>query len=177
MISFRRAGSRFQSTFREKKTLEPIAQSYDPNLVENGWQSYWESLPKKKQTDDKVFSMILPPPNVTGVLHIGHALTITVQDALARWYRMRGFHVSWIPGLDHAGIATQTVVEKRLKQTQNTSRHDLGREKFIQHVWKWHEEHGGQIVGQLKRMGALLDWDKQVFTLDEPRFVLIFFTI
>lgn len=153
-----------------EKIAKPLASSYDPKLVETGWQKYWENLPKqnKKQCND-VYSMVLPPPNVTGVLHIGHALTLTIQDALARWNRMKGKYVVWIPGLDHAGIATQTVVEKKLLQATNQSRHDVGRDAFVQHVWSWYENHGGQIQEQMKRMGAMLDWDKEVFTLDEAR--------
>ena len=113
--------------------------------------------------------MVLPPPNVTGVLHLGHALTVTVQDALARWHTMKGYNVLWIPGLDHAGIATQSVVERQLDRLGRPSRHQLGREAFLAEIWDWYEQHGGKIVEQLKRMGTVLDWDKQAFTLDDAR--------
>ena len=115
--------------------------------------------------------MILPPPNVTGVLHVGHALTVALQDSLARWHRMRGDRVLWVPGLDHAGIATQSVVEKRLAATSGGSitRHDLGREEFLKQVWEWREEHGRRIIEQLQGLGASLDWEHEFFTLDEMR--------
>ena len=113
--------------------------------------------------------MILPPPNVTGVLHVGHALTVALQDSLARHRRMLGDRVLWVPGLDHAGIATQSVVEKRLLSESNTTRHDLGREKFLEQVWDWRNTHGRRIVEQLQKMGASLDWEQEFFTLDEVR--------
>ncbi len=115
----------------------------------------------------KNFSMVLPPPNVTGQLHLGHALTVTIQDALVRFHRMRGDDVTWIPGVDHAGIATQSVVERRLLKSGIGSRHDLGREEFLGHVWKWCEQYSGRIDSQLKRLGASLDWDRRRFTLDD----------
>jgi valyl-tRNA synthetase len=115
------------------------------------------------------FTMLLPPPNVTGVLHIGHALTVAVQDTLARWRRMRGDSVQWIPGLDHAGIATQTVVEKRLLRDRGLTRYDLGREAFLDEAWAWNDAHGRRILEQLRALGASLDWDSEFFTLDERR--------
>ena len=113
--------------------------------------------------------MVLPPPNVTGSLHIGHCLTVTLQDVLARWKRMQGYQVAWIPGLDHAGIATQFVVEKQLMKEKGVSRHDLGRDAFVEQVWKWKEQYGGTINSQQRMMGASLDWSKEVFTMDEQR--------
>lgn len=112
------------------------------------------------------YSIVIPPPNVTGSLHMGHALNNTLQDILARFHRLKGFEVLWLPGTDHAGIATQNVVEKMLAK-EGLSRHDLGREKFIERVWKWREESGGQIINQLKRLGASCDWDRERFTMDE----------
>jgi valyl-tRNA synthetase len=117
----------------------------------------------------KHFTMITPPPNVTGYLHIGHALTASIQDSIVRWRRMRGESVSWIPGMDHAGISTQTVVEKKLMREQKKSRHDLGREAFIEQIWDWKTLHGDRITEQFKRMGASMDWDQSFFTLDETR--------
>ncbi|KAL1131113.1 hypothetical protein AAG570_012350 [Ranatra chinensis] len=113
--------------------------------------------------------MLLPPPNVTGTLHLGHALTVSVQDVLARWYRMHGYNVLWVPGTDHAGIATQVVVEKLLKQKNNCTRHDLGRDRFVEEVWKWKEKKGQRITEQLKMLGASLDWSRQFFTMDEKQ--------
>ncbi|GMF50182.1 unnamed protein product [Phytophthora fragariaefolia] len=118
---------------------------------------------------DKVFRMLLPPPNVTGALHLGHALTVTIQDAIARWHRMRGFAVRWLPGLDHAGIATQSVVERRLLREHGQSRHDLGRDAFVRQVWRWHEQYGDRIMGQIDRLGAIVKKDEPFFTLDEQR--------
>jgi valyl-tRNA synthetase len=111
--------------------------------------------------------MCLPPPNVTGTLHLGHALTVAVEDCLSRWHRMKGFEVLYLPGVDHAGIATQVVVEKRLKKLTGKSRHDLGREEFIKETYKWKEEYGKNICNQLRRVGASLDWTREVFTMDE----------
>jgi valyl-tRNA synthetase len=113
--------------------------------------------------------MIVPPPNVTGALHIGHALTFTLQDAQVRWRRMCGERVEWIPGTDHAGIGTQSVVERWLLRTKGLSRHDLGREAFLGQVQQWRAEHGDQIDSQLRRLGASLDWPRRFFTLDAPR--------
>ncbi len=108
----------------------------------------------------QAFSIVIPPPNVTGVLHIGHALNNTLQDLLTRYYRMKGDNTLWVPGTDHAGIATQNVVERQLA-TEKTTRHELGREKFIERVWQWKTDKGGTIIQQLKRMGASCDWDRE----------------
>ncbi|KAJ1997020.1 hypothetical protein H4R26_005982, partial [Coemansia thaxteri] len=112
--------------------------------------------------------MLLPPPNVTGVLHIGHALTLSIQDAIARWNRMHGRNVNWVPGTDHAGISTQTVVEKRLHRETGQTRHEVGREAFVAKVWEWKQAHGDQIRQQTTRLGASLNWDQEYFTMD-PR--------
>ncbi|KAF9174704.1 hypothetical protein BGX21_009837 [Mortierella sp. AD011] len=113
--------------------------------------------------------MITPPPNVTGYLHIGHALTASIQDSLVRWRRMRGENVSWVPGMDHAGISTQTVVEKQLMRESKQTRHDLGRDAFVEKIWDWKNVHDDKIVHQLKRLGASMDWDQSFFTLDDTR--------
>ncbi|MDG1182921.1 MAG: class I tRNA ligase family protein, partial [Tateyamaria sp.] len=114
---------------------------------------------------DDTYSIMIPPPNVTGVLHMGHAFNNTLQDILVRWHRMRGFDTLWQPGTDHAGIATQMVVERRLAEQQQPSRTELGREEFTAKVWEWKAESGGTIVSQLKRLGASCDWSREAFTM------------
>lgn len=113
--------------------------------------------------------MILPPPNVTGNLHLGHALMATVQDAICRQRRQLGYDVEWIPGTDHAGIATQVIVEKKLLKEKGLSRHQIGREKFLREVWKWKREKDGGIIFDLKKLGCTLNWNKQYFTMDKVR--------
>ena len=113
------------------------------------------------------FCIVIPPPNVTGSLHMGHALNNTLQDILVRFQRMRGLDVLWQPGMDHAGIATQMVVERQLAERKEPSRHDMGREAFIERVWNWKDESGGMIFNQLKRLGASCDWSRERFTMDE----------
>src|SRR5256714_8390049 len=113
------------------------------------------------------YSIVIPPPNVTGALHLGHALNPTLQDILPRMHRMAGFNTLWIPGIDHAGIATQAVVEKQLKEQENQTRHDVGREGLIERIWTWKQQYGDRIINQLKRLGCSCDWDRQRFTLDE----------
>jgi valyl-tRNA synthetase len=144
-------------------------KSYDPHQVEDKWYRYWEEHGYFKADEDskqKAYSIVIPPPNVTGVLHIGHALNNTLQDILIRFKRMGGCNVLWMPGTDHAGIATQNVVEKQLLE-EGLDRHTLGREKFIERVWKWKEQSGGTIIGQLKKLGASCDWSRERFTMDE----------
>ena len=109
----------------------------------------------------------MPPPNITGVLTLGHVLNNTIQDILARRARMQGFEVLWLPGMDHAGLATQTAVEKWLRKNEGISRHDLGRDEFVRRVWDWQNKHGGIIIEQLKRLGCSCDWSRERFTLDE----------
>lgn len=109
--------------------------------------------------------MVIPPPNVTGTLHIGHGLTIAIEDTISRWKRMSGKQVLWVPGVDHAGIATQVVVEKTL-QKEGISRYDIGREAFVNKVWEWKKEYGNTITTQLRRLGASVDWSRETFTLD-----------
>ncbi len=146
-----------------------LDKSYDPHLVEEKWYRHWEKLGyfrADENSDQKAYSIVIPPPNVTGVLHIGHALNNTLQDILVRFKRMKGYNVLWMPGTDHAGIATQNVVEKQLSEN-GVSRHTLGREKFIERVWKWKEQSGGTIISQLKKLGASCDWSRERFTMDE----------
>ena len=113
--------------------------------------------------------MVLPPPNITGSLHIGHALTLAIQDCLTRYHRMWGKLVSWVPGVDHAGIATQTIVEKDLVLKEGKTRHEIGREAFVKKVFEWKEDYGRRIEQQERRMGVSLDWSRNVFTMDEKR--------
>ena len=146
-----------------------LDKSYDPRLVEDKWYRYWEEhgyFRADEDSEQKAYSIVIPPPNVTGVLHIGHALNNTLQDILIRFKRMEGYNVLWMPGTDHAGIATQNVVEKQLLE-EGLDRHALGREKFIERVWKWKEQSGGTIISQLKRLGASCDWSRERFTMDE----------
>ena len=146
-----------------------LDKSYDPHQVEDKWYRYWEEhgyFRADEDSEEKAYSIVIPPPNVTGVLHIGHALNNTLQDILVRFKRMEAYNVLWMPGTDHAGIATQNVVEKQLLE-EGLDRHSLGREKFIERVWKWKEQSGGTIIGQLKKLGASCDWSRERFTMDE----------
>ncbi|KAL0213833.1 hypothetical protein P9112_006017 [Eukaryota sp. TZLM1-RC] len=157
----------------EKKDLStPMFNSYQPDGVESSWYSWWENQGYFKPSDDpskKPFTIVIPPPNVTGSLHLGHALTNTIQDIIIRYKRMSGFAALWVPGTDHAGIATQTVVERMIKRTENKTRHDLGREEFVKRVWEWKHEYGSRIYQQLRLLGSSLDWSREVFTMDEVR--------
>lgn len=159
--------------------MRPMDARYEPAGVETRWQERWEAeglFNADPDPDRPPYVIAVPPPNVTGALHMGHALNGTIQDVLIRWHRMRGFNVLWQPGYDHAGIATQNVVEKDLAK-QDKSRHELGREAFVTRVWAWLEEYGGIIMGQYRRLGASLDYRRERFTMDEgySRAVLEFF--
>jgi valyl-tRNA synthetase len=149
--------------------MKTLADRYNPQDVESKVYQWWESSGHFKSQDQSTkppFSIILPPPNVTGFLHLGHALDHTIQDLLIRWKRMSGFNAMWLPGTDHAGIATQTVVEKELKKT-GVTRHQLGREKFVDEIWKWKNEYGNRIYNQMRRLGDSCDWERATFTLDQ----------
>ena len=153
-------------------TREPdgLPSQYSPAEVETRRYEQWEKagyfLPEiQPDVSAPAFTIVLPPPNVTGSLHIGHALDHTLMDALARWHRMRGFRVLWLPGMDHAGIATQNVVERELAR-EGVSRHDLGREAFVERVWQWKAEYGGRILSQMRRLGDSVDWSRERFTMD-----------
>ncbi len=146
-----------------------LDKQYDPENVEERWIKFWDDKGLAKADETKpgeTYSMAIPPPNITGSLHIGHAFNNTLQDVLARWKRMSGFNTLWQPGTDHAGIATQNVVERQLK-AEGITRHDIGREQFIERVWKWRDESGGTIAKQLRRLGCTLDWERDRFTMDE----------
>jgi len=146
-----------------------IEKTYRPADIEEKWYRIWEeegSFNASEAGGEDSFSIVIPPPNVTGILHIGHALNNTLQDILVRWRRMQGRNTLWIPGTDHAGIATQNVVEKQLA-SEGLDRHQLGRERFLERVWKWKAESGGTIIKQLKRLGSSCDWRRERFTLDD----------
>ncbi|XP_069705537.1 valine--tRNA ligase isoform X1 [Periplaneta americana] len=153
-----------------------MPDAYSPQFVEAAWYSWWEKQGFFKPEYGRrnvlepnangKFVMVIPPPNVTGSLHLGHALTNAIQDALTRWHRMKGRIALWNPGCDHAGIATQVVVEKRLWREENKTRHDIGREKFIEKVWEWRREKGDTIYTQLRRLGSSFDWSRARFTMD-----------
>lgn len=148
---------------------EQLSDRYNPADVETRTYQWWEQAGYFKAQDKSTkppFSIILPPPNVTGYLHMGHALDHSIQDMLIRWKRMNGFNTMWLPGTDHAGIATQSVVERELKK-EGITRHDLGREKFVGKVWDWKHQYGDRIYSQMRRLGDSCDWDRAVFTLDE----------
>jgi valyl-tRNA synthetase len=149
-----------------------LPKAYEPGAIEARWADYWVkeklfSVPTPPEGETRpVFTLLLPPPNVTGRLHMGHMLNHTQMDIIVRWHRMRGFLTLWLPGTDHAGIATQMMVEKQLEK-EGKRRKQLGREKFIERVWEWKHEYGGAILDQMKRLGDSVDWDREYFTMDE----------
>ncbi len=152
--------------------MEEFPKAYNPQDVEDKWYQYWEQngfFKADSSSSKKPYTIVIPPPNVTGVLHMGHALVDTLQDILIRWKRMCGFEALWVPGTDHAGIATQTVVERNLMKTLNKRRSDFTREEFLEHVWKWKNESEQLILNQIKKVGCSCDWDRLAFTMDEPR--------
>ncbi len=149
--------------------MSQLDKTYRPDEVERKWYQKWLEegcFSTDENASGETFSIVIPPPNVTGVLHVGHALNNTLQDILVRWQRMRGRNALWVPGMDHAGIATQNVVERQLS-AEGLDRHQLGREAFLERVWKWKEESGGTIINQLRRLGSSCDWSRERFTLDE----------
>jgi len=148
-----------------------IPKTYDPKAAERHHYARWEErgyfAPEINQDPNApVFTIVIPPPNVTGSLHMGHALQHTMMDVLTRYKRMSGFRTLWLPGMDHAGISTQLMVTRELKKEGKT-RHDLGREKFTERVWQWKHEYGGQILNQIRREGASVDCSRERFTMDE----------
>lgn len=159
----------------KKDMTTPMAAAYNPVAVEAAWASWWEKEGFFTCSDEKIknskkderFVMVIPPPNVTGSLHLGHALTVAIQDALTRWHRMLGHATLWVPGTDHAGIATQSVVEKRLLKEENKSRHDLGREAFLERVWEWKEQYESRIHHQFRSVGCSVDWTRAYFSMDD----------
>ena len=152
-----------------KLVSHELDKGYEPSRVEPKWAAFWEEkglFHAEDESDKPPFSIVLPPPNVTGSLHIGHALTATIEDALVRWKRMSGYNACWLPGIDHAGIATQMVVERELLKKEGKSRHELGREEFLKRVWAWKEAAGNRIAAQHRALGASLDWERERFTMD-----------
>ncbi|KAK1155281.1 valine--tRNA ligase, mitochondrial isoform X1 [Acipenser oxyrinchus oxyrinchus] len=158
----------------KKDTSVPLPAGYSPQYVEACWYAWWEKQgffqpeyhSRIPYAVERTYSLCIPPPNVTGSLHLGHALTVAIEDSLARWRRMRGCKVVWVPGCDHAGIATQVVVEKRLYREKGVRRQDLSREEFQHEVWRWKEQKGDEIYHQLRKLGASLDWERACFTMD-----------
>jgi valyl-tRNA synthetase len=150
--------------------MPELSKTYEPNVVEPKWYARWEEagfFRADAQSSKPPFSIVIPPPNITGILTLGHVLNNTIQDILARRARMQGFEVLWLPGTDHAGVGTQTAVEKYLRKTENKTRHDLGREEFLRRVLDWQDKHGGIIIQQLKRLGCSCDWSRQRYTFDD----------
>ena len=149
--------------------MAEISSKYNPKEVEDKWYKFWEEnnfFHAEKDTAKKPYCIVIPPPNITGILHMGHALNNTLQDILIRYKKMQGFSSMWMPGTDHAGIATQNVVERKLAE-KGLKRHELGREEFLKQVWQWREEYGSTIIKQLKKLGASCDWPRTRFTMDE----------
>jgi valyl-tRNA synthetase len=148
-----------------------LAKAYDPKEAQQRWLAFWEQKNYGHSEPDgrTPYSIVIPPPNVTGALHMGHALNNTLQDVLIRWRRMQGYNAEWMPGTDHAGIATQSVVEKRIWAEEKKTRRDLGREELVRRIWAWKDQYEKRILGQLRQMGCSCDWDRTAFTLDEKR--------
>src|SRR5690554_5751874 len=146
-----------------------ISKSYDPKEVENKWYKYWEDnkyFHADPKEEGESYTIVMPPPNVTGTLHLGHALDSTLQDILTRVKRMQGYNTLWLPGTDHAGIATQAKVEELLR-SEGTNKYEVGREKFLERAWEWKEKYGNTITNQLRKLGTSCDWDRERFTMDE----------
>ncbi|MFC1631496.1 class I tRNA ligase family protein, partial [Candidatus Omnitrophota bacterium] len=149
--------------------MNSISSKYNPKECEDRWYKFWEEndlFHAEVKPKTKPYCIVIPPPNVTGILHMGHALNNTIQDILIRFRRMQGYAALWMPGTDHAGIATQNVVEKELAQ-EDLRRDDLGREEFLDRVWDWKDKYGSTIITQLKKLGCSCDWPRTRFTMDE----------
>src|SRR5689334_329192 len=149
--------------------MPEIPKAYEPQAVEDKWYDFWQKqncFTADPRSPKPAFSIVIPPPNVTGMLHMGHVLNNTIQDILSRKARMDGKEVLWLPGTDHAGIATQVQVERALKKEERKTKYDLGREEFLKRVWAWKEKHGGIIINQLKKLGCSCDWTRERFTMD-----------
>src|SRR5918911_2098692 len=155
---------------RPSSSPPDLGTAYDPAAVEGPTYRRWLELgvfEADASSDKPPYCIVIPPPNVTGSLHLGHAFQHTLMDALTRRRRMQGYETLWLPGMDHAGIATQTLVERRLAETEGKSKHDYTREEFVARVWAWKEEFGGKILDQMRRLGEGLDWSRERFTMDE----------
>ncbi len=150
--------------------ISDLPKQYDPKDAQDRWYEFWVQngyFHADPASAKPPYCIVIPPPNVTGALHLGHALNNTLQDILIRWRRMQGYDCLWMPGTDHAGIATQAVVEKRLLEEEKKTRHDLGREALVERIWAWKDEYEKRILSQLRLMGCSCDWDRTRFTLDE----------
>jgi len=146
-----------------------LPKQYDHAAAQSRWYKFWEAngfFHSEPDPNRKPYAIVIPPPNVTGALHLGHALNNTLQDILIRQKRMQGYATLWMPGTDHAGIATQAVVERRLLEEENITRHDIGREGLVRRIWQWKEGYEARILEQLKKMGCSCDWARTRFTLD-----------
>src|SRR5262249_40401974 len=162
-----------RSAFR-KRTPRPLTtelpKQYDPQEAQERWLRFWDERGYFHSRPDparRPFTIVIPPPNVTGALHMGHALNNTLQDVLIRWRRMQGYNAEWMPGNDHAGIATQAVVEKLIYAQEKKTRRDLGREELVRRIWAWKDTYEKRILGQLRELGCSCDWKRTRFTLDE----------
>src|SRR5213083_3180781 len=150
--------------------MAELSKAYELQTVESKWYHFWlenRCFVGNPESKKPAFSIVIPPPNVTGMLHMGHVLNTTIQDILSRKARMDGKEVLWLPGTDHAGIATEGMVEKQIRKEEKKSKRDLGREEFLRRVWAWKEKHGGIIIEQLKKLGCSCDWTRERFTMDE----------
>ena len=146
-----------------------LAKQYDPAEVEDRTYKFWcdkKYFHAKREPGKKTYTIVIPPPNITGQLHMGHALDNTLQDILIRYHRMAGYDTLWLPGTDHASIATEAKIVEAMRK-EGLTKDDLGREKFLERAWKWKEQYGGRIIEQLKKMGSSCDWDRERFTMDE----------
>ena len=146
-----------------------LPKIYAPQEIEGKWYQFWQKndyFHAEATSDKQPYAIVIPPPNITGSLHIGHALDNTLQDCLIRWRRMQGYNALWMPGTDHAGIVTELIMERKLAE-EGTSRTELGREKFTERMWQWKAESAGYIVSQLQQLGCSCDWERERFTLDE----------
>ena len=149
--------------------MSELPKHYEPQSMESKWYAHWMErgyFHRDASSGGEPYCVVIPPPNVTGILHMGHALNESIQDVMVRRKRMQGFNAVWVPGTDHAGIATQNVVERQLEK-QGITRHDLGRERFVEEVWGWKAEYHARITAQQKRMGISCDWQRERFTLDD----------
>src|SRR5262249_167586 len=146
-----------------------LPKQYDPREAQQRWLQFWEAhgyFHSRPEPARRPYSIVIPPPNVTGALHMGHALNNTLQDVLIRWRRMRGYNAEWMPGTDHAGIATQAVVERLIYSQEKKTRRDLGREELVRRIWEWKETYEKRILGQLRQLGCSCDWPRTRFTMD-----------
>src|SRR5438309_3881232 len=150
-------------------STQDLPKQYDPKDAQERWYDFWVEhgyFHADPATSKPAYCIVIPPPNVTGALHLGHALNNTLQDVLIRWRRMQGFNTLWMPGTDHAGIATQAVVERRIREEEGKTRHDLGRDELVRRIWQWKDQYEARILRQLRELGCSCDWPRTRFTFD-----------